>query len=153
MIEIKAPYRIPESDLPKVFLAGSIEEGTAEEWQEHVVKSLAHENIMILNPRRESWDKTWVQSIENPEFKKQVLWELDALSFADSIIFYFDPNTKAPITLLELGLHAAQQHQKLFVVCPNGYWRKGNVDIVCEKYGIEQFETLDNLIVHMKKLH
>jgi hypothetical protein len=36
------------------------------------------------------------------------------------------------------------------VVCPLGFWRKGNVDIVCEKYDIEQFVTLDEVVAAIK---
>jgi hypothetical protein len=47
---------------------------------------------------------------------------------------YFDPNTLSPISLLELGLHA--KSGKLIVCCPEGFYRKGNVDIVCQNFGI-----------------
>jgi hypothetical protein len=57
---------------------------------------------------------------------------------------YFDPNTQSPISLLELGLHA--RDGKLIVLCPEGFWRKGNVDIVCEKYGVKQVESFEELI-------
>ena len=40
-----------------------------------------------------------------------------------------------------VGLHAAGG--KCLMVCPDGFWRKGNVDIVCERYAIPQFETLE----------
>lgn len=45
-----------------------------------------------------------VQEASNPQFRQQVEWELNALSVADLIVFYFDPATRSPITLLELGL-------------------------------------------------
>lgn len=61
---------------------------------------------------------------------------------------YFDPNTKSPISLLELGLHAREQ--KLIVLCPEGFWRKGNVDVVCEYYGINQVDTFDELIEFLR---
>ena len=35
---------------------------------------------------------------------------------------------RAPITLLELGLFA--RSGKLIVCCPDGYWRKGNIEVV-----------------------
>ncbi len=144
MIHIKAPQKIPESNNLKIFLAGSIEMGTAEEWQEYVADKLQPEEVLLLNPRRDDWDSTWLQVKENPEFKKQVEWELDSLAKSDYIILYFDRETKSPISLLEMGLFA--QSGKLLVVCPEGFWRKGNVDIVCEKYGFLQFETIDNLL-------
>ena len=122
MIEIKAPHKIPESNDLKVFLAGSIEMGVAEHWQEMVVKRLADEPVLILNPRRDDWDDEWEQSKENPEFRQQVEWELNALAQSDHIILYLDPSTKSPVSLLEMGLYA--QSGKLSVVGPEGFWRK-----------------------------
>jgi hypothetical protein len=34
---------------------------------------------------------------------------------------------------------------KLLVCCPPGYWRKGNVDVVCARYSIPQLPTLAEL--------
>ncbi|MBQ0740161.1 nucleoside 2-deoxyribosyltransferase domain-containing protein, partial [Aquimarina celericrescens] len=75
--------------------------------------------------------------------------ELDALEQADRIIMYFDPATKSPISLLELGLFA--KSGKLLVCCPKGFWRKGNVDIVCERYKVDQVNNLEELIDEVKK--
>jgi hypothetical protein len=63
---------------------------------------------------------------------------------ADLIALYFDPKTKSPISLLELGLFA--NSKKLVVCCPEGFWRKGNVDVVCERYGIRQVEDLLEIV-------
>lgn len=144
---IKAPNPIGE-EYNMVFLAGSIEMGAAVNWQEQVTAALDGKDLTILNPRRDDWDSSWVQSIENPQFREQVEWELNALDRADCIIMYFDPNTKSPISLLELGLYA--RSTKLIVCCPEGFWRKGNVDVVCNKYGIIQVATLDELIERLK---
>lgn len=130
---------------PSVFLAGSIEMGVAEDWQAKLTTALAAHDILILNPRRAAWDSSWEQSIDNPQFRGQVEWELDALDAADHIVFYFAPDTKSPITLLELGIHAAKNPQKMIVCCPAGFWRKGNVDIVCARYGVRQMDNLDQL--------
>jgi len=62
---------------------------------------------------------------------------------------YFDKNTKSPITLLELGLFA--RSGKLVVCCPDGFWRKGNVAIVCERYRVQQVDSLEQLIHKVKK--
>ncbi len=137
----------PLINLPEhpIFLGGSIEMGTVEDWQEAISHTL--ENILnpkkfcILNPRRKDWDSSWEQSRDHPGFRGQVEWELEGLEKSQTIIMYLHPETKAPISLLELGLYASSG--KLLVVCPQGFWRKGNVDIVCERYGIQQFETLD----------
>ena len=135
-------------DRTSVFLAGSIEMGGASEWQREVLSALEDLPLVILNPRRPNWDSSWTQSITNPEFRGQVDWELDALERATRIVMYFDPTTKAPVTLLELGLFATSG--KLVVCCPEGYFRKGNVDIVCGRYGIPQVETLDDIVRYLR---
>ena len=150
MIEIQAPHPIPESADPKIFLAGSIEMGTAEQWQKKVAERLTGKPVILFNPRRDDWDSNWRQSKDDPNFREQVEWELRALSKSDFIILYLDPNTRSPISLLEMGLYA--QSGKLLVVCPEGFWRKGNVDIVCEKYGFPQFASLDLLLEHVTSL-
>ena len=134
---------------PAIFLAGSIEQDTAEKWQNRIINSTRQLDITLLNPRRENWDARWKECIDNPSFKEQVNWELDALEQADWVIFYFDPKTKSPISLLELGLFAASK--KLVVCCPEGYWKKGNVDIVCERNQIPQVDKLDKLIIWLNQ--
>jgi hypothetical protein len=127
-----------------VFLAGSIELGIAEDWQTYVEKRLAQVDILIFNPRREDWDASWAQDKGDLHFRQQVEWELNALEKADVIALYFEPSTKSPVSLLEFGLFA--RSNKLIVCCPDGFWRKGNIDIVCEKYSILQVNTLDELV-------
>lgn len=151
MIQVIKPVQnLNDVDLTKtktsVFLAGSIEMGTAKEWQNEVIDLInkSSKSITIFNPRRDNWDSSWTQSINNSMFKEQVLWELDALDKADWILMYLDPHTKAPISLLEFGRYA--DTNKLLVVCPEGFWRKGNVDIVCERENIPQFDTLEDAV-------
>ena len=134
--------------IPAIFLAGSIEQGTAADWQSEVMKALADREVILLSPRRDHWDPTWRQSKDEPHFRGQVEWELEGQERADKIIMYFDPATKSPITLLELGLFA--QSGKLIVCCPDGFWRKGNVEIVCERYGIPIVDTLRDLTEYLK---
>lgn len=143
MLEILAPEPIPNEGR-LLFLAGSIEMGLADSWQSEVTRLLSESDWIILNPRRGSWDSSWEQTIDHPEFRQQVEWELDGLERAEKILMYFDPKTKSPISLLELGLFA--KSNKLIVVCPSGFWRKGNVDIVCARYGIEQVESIEEAL-------
>lgn len=128
-----------------VFLAGSIEMGTAEDWQSRLTSALAQHtsDLVVLNPRRDEWDASWRQRIDSAPFREQVEWELEAQERASVIAMYFAPETKAPITLLELGLFA--QSGKLVVCCPDGYWRKGNVEVVCARYGVPLVVDLDDL--------
>lgn len=149
MLEIKAPNNLV-FEKPTIFLAGSIEMGKAENWQAKFVETLKDTDYTILNPRRDDWDDTWVQDINNDQFRKQVVWELYAQEQADLIVMYFSPETKAPITLLELGLFARRNN--IIVCCPKGYWRKGNVDVVCEFYNVNQVDTLDELIQKTRQI-
>ena len=78
-----APCDFP-ADVVSVFLAGSIEMGTAEDWQSSIAARLGDMDIVILNPRRDDWDATWRQSVDDPQFRGQVEWELDGLDRAAS---------------------------------------------------------------------
>lgn len=144
MIEIKPLDTSPTNNKIKIFLAGSIEMGIAEDWQKRVVDQFKEEDVIIFNPRRDNWDSSWVQSKDNPHFRQQVEWELNALEKSDYIILYLDPDTKSPISLIEMGLFA--HSKKMFIVCPDGFWRKGNIDIVAERYNIPQFSNLEELV-------
>ena len=81
MYEIKAPAPLKCSGASaplswsngkSIFLAGSIEMGIAESWQEKVVQELKNEPVIILNPRRDDWDSSWEQKIDNLQFREQV---------------------------------------------------------------------------------
>jgi hypothetical protein len=117
-----------------VFLAGSIEMGVAEDWQARLAIDLADVEAVALNPRRDEWDASWRQSIDEPKFREQVEWELAGLERADVIAMWFAPDTKSPITLLELGLHA--RGGRVIVGCPHGFWRRGNLEVVCARYAV-----------------
>ena len=139
------PQNIALRDRSKksIFLAGSIEMGKAEDWQAELGDWLLTKNYNIFNPRRKDWDSSWAQTYENPQFSQQVKWELNSLDKSDWVIMYLDPQTKSPISLLELGLFA--HSKKLLVVCPDGFWRKGNVEVVCSLYDIPLFNSIEEL--------
>jgi hypothetical protein len=146
---LKPPSPLDLGNRPSVFLAGSIEMGLAEPWQARVESALADLEVVILNPRRDDWDNSWRQSIHDPRFREQVEWELAAQERATLIAMYFAPATKAPVTLLELGL--AARGGKLLVCCPDGFWRKGNVEVVCARYGIALFDDLTGLVAEVRR--
>lgn len=144
----KPPTRTPIiADDVNVFLAGSIEQGQAVDWQTKITNKIQtvfkNKNINIFNPRRDDWDSSWKQSIDNPQFKEQVTWELDHLDKSDVIALYFDGDTKSPITLLELGLHA-NRGENVIIFCPDNFWRKGNVEMVADYYGLQLFSNEDD---------
>ncbi|KAK3945752.1 hypothetical protein QBC46DRAFT_424476 [Diplogelasinospora grovesii] len=89
--------------------------------------------ITIFNPLRADWDSSWREDPSLPPFKEQVEWELEMQERADVVVFYFGPHTDAPITLLELGLCAPRK--SAIVACHPDYKKRGNVLILCKKYG------------------
>ena len=134
---------------PMVFLAGSIDNGTAENWQERVEIAMAGYEGTIFNPRRDNWEPDVRQDISEPEFAYQVTWELDHIEEAETVFFYFSPHGPAPITLMELGYAAMMMN--CIVVCPEGYWRRGNVQVMCARHEIPIFDSLEEGIAELKK--
>lgn len=145
---IKAPAPFSLAGKQSVFLAGSIEMGRAEDWQSRFAGALLDLDVVLLNPRREDWDSSWKQSIDDDRFREQVEWELNALEQATLIAMYFAPDTMAPVTLLEFGLYA--RSGKLIVACPEGFWRKGNIEVVSRRYQVEFVESLEELITRTR---
>jgi len=150
----------------KVFIAGSIELGKAKDWQTEFIEKLNKEpslkkiDFILFNPRRSDWDDSWKEDINNAQFREQVEWELEAQKIANIIPMHFEPKSLAPITLMEFGLNVQfrcvalqidgwgfipKLPSRLVVHCPKGFWRKGNIDIVCARYNIKQVETLNDL--------
>lgn len=152
MQHIQAP-KFVSNKVATIFLAGSIEMGKAEQWQERVLKLLADSDWTLLNPRRDDWDASWKQSAQFQPFREQVVWELQGLETCEKAIVYFSPETKAPITLFEFGLLCQMKDpEDIFVVCPEGFWRKGNVDVVCDRYRIKQYESLEHVCNLLKSM-
>jgi len=146
---IKAPAPFALAGRRSVFLAGSIEMGRAERWHDRVETALADLDVVLLNPRRDDWDDSWKQTIHDDRFREQVQWELAAQEQATLIALYFAPDTRAPVTLLEFGLFA--RSGKLIVCCPDGFWRKGNIEVVCDRYGVPLVATLDELVARVRQ--
>jgi hypothetical protein len=115
--------------------------GMSDDWQNDITDYFTNQGIDVYNPRRLDWNNSWKQGKDDEPFREQVLWELDHLEKCDHILMYFAPNSKSPISLLELGLF---KDKSIFVVCPTGFYRKGNVDIVCERYDIPVFADMES---------
>ena len=139
---ITPPQTIDWSTIgPSVFLAGSIENGAAPDWQAEVIETLTAKvtgNLTILNPRRADWDP------KCSDLRGQIEWELEALARATKIVMFYAANTISPISLLELGLFA--RSGRVTVCCPAGYFRRANVSIVCERNKVREVDTLAELI-------
>jgi hypothetical protein len=126
---------VTNTELPiSIFLAGSIDNGAAEEWQQRLIKNLSFTkyNFEVSNPRRDNWD----QKISNEDMQKQILWELNRLEKSDIIAMYFAEDSYSPISLLELGIH---KNSNIVVYCPKEFYRFQNVDVTCKYYNIPIF--------------
>lgn len=147
VVQAPNPYR-RDPTRTAIFLSGSIEKVTPG-WQTRVTNALSHLPVTILNPLRTDWDSTWEEDISDPRFHEQVLWELEMMEAADIVAVYFAPDTQAAITLLEMGLSA--RSGRVVIACPKGYWKRGNVQVVCEKYKIELFDSVKELVEELLK--
>ena len=137
-----------QENYPGIFLAGSIDMGSSVDWQTEVQEKLDDCEVTFLNPRREEWDSSWEQRATNPQFNHQVNWEMSNLLNADIIFMNILPESKSPITLLELGLHA--NSSRLMVCCPDGFYRKGNVEVVCHRHNIPLFNDFETAVAALR---
>lgn len=154
---IKPPHILPMDTNISLFLGGTIDMGNSKDWQSEVVESLNDLDITIYNPRRDDWDSSWVQDpTQGTKFYEQVMWEMTRQYDADIILYHFEPDSKSPITFLELGMFGAlvsKKHDKEVIVsCPTSFYRYGNIAIFCRLHGIPLFNNLDVASMYIKDL-
>lgn len=147
--QILPPDSTPASHKVKIFLAGTIDMGNSVDWQAQTLKALAEYPVSIYNPRRNDWDASWEQVITNDKFTSQVNWELDSLDNADIAFFNFLPKSLSPITLMEFGFYAPVPN-KCIVICPDDFWRKGNVEIGCARHNVTLYHDFDRGLAALK---
>ncbi|KAK1995230.1 hypothetical protein LX36DRAFT_659805 [Colletotrichum falcatum] len=123
-----------------VFLAGTTSKG---DWRKHLADSVSHLPVTVFNPFRPDWDSTLREDISDERFRAQVEWELEMQERADIVVVFFEQDTEAHISLLELGLCA--RSGKAIVACAERYKKRGNVQAVCARYGIPLVADLGSL--------
>jgi len=151
LFQYKSPAQVPikfgQAAFPTIFLAGTIDDGNSENWQDRAVNFLKDritQDTIAVNPRRDFWDS----NLQESELRTQINWELDNIQRAHVVFLYLHPGSKSPISLLEMGLLVGQSStgmalNKLVVCCPPGYWRKTNVEVVCERNNVPFFENFE----------
>lgn len=122
-----------------IFLAGSIDNGEAPLWHQPLVQDIedylrkygTDMNLQInyLNPRRDDWDKTAAKDA----LTEQIVWELDGIKRSDIVLFYFSPESKAPVTMLEFGL-CLGMGKHILAYCPPEFYRETNVKVTNQWY-------------------
>ena len=84
---VVSPAALPgRSATPVIFLGGSIDNGSANNWQADLVAALSDQTAIILNPRREEWNPAWRNDAADPHFREQVEWELAGLERAEVLL-------------------------------------------------------------------
>lgn len=140
---ITSEQKIPEKNSHEkyVFLAGSIDNRYFGNWRKETAKKL-ETKVNVFDPTNMKHD-----SLNDAEMKSHIIWELDALAIADKILLNFLPDSKSPISLVELGLYVASN--KLIVVCPKEFYKSRYVFTLCEKYNTPIFENLNKALVEL----
>ena len=144
---IKSPSPIQvDNNFKSVFLAGTIgiDSKNVEDWQQHVSEKLSDYALNIYNPRRDKWEGSLEQNMDNIDLKNQINWELDALEKSDFILMNILGNSQSPITLLEFGMFA--KSGKLLVCCPKEFYRYGNIQVMCYRYNVPLYNNVDDLL-------
>ncbi len=144
---IKAPDQIDCGGELSVFLAGSIEMGEAPDWQTEIIEQLVPYYGKVLNPRRDDWHPEWQPVETNPHFVQQFEWELEGLETVDIVFMYFVPGSASPITLQEHG--TLVDVPEAIVCCPEGFWRRGNVKLLSQRYGLAFYDDLGSAVEHL----
>lgn len=117
--------------MDNLFMAGSIT--GAQDWQKEMayktyevgmlwnIRLIDHFNV--FNPRRANFD------VSNPAVEQeQITWEYHCIHQCRYILFWFAPETLAPITLFELGSALnTHEHENIFIGIDPEYKRKNDV--------------------------
>lgn len=148
---IRAPERRTFRHATTLFLAGTTPRPGQPDWRAVVVEATAGLPVTLLDPVRPDWDGSWVEDVSFAPFREQVAWELDMQEAADLVAFFFHPHKDGMISLLELGLCARASHSvaRIVVACPPGYVKRGNVQMICQRFGLCLVESVEDLAAEL----
>lgn len=142
------------SESSTVFLAGSIDMGGAVDWQEEAIEHIKMRNwkqVTVYNPRRADWDSSWTQELDCHYFTEQVQWELVRLTKSDIVLMHITAESKAPISLMEFGLIVGMNPGKLIISVEKGFWRRGNIEVVCDIARIPLYDNLEDALLELDR--
>ncbi len=120
---------------PKIFLAGSVGNGDAPDWQsstlDYIQTNWTESNVTIYNPRRPSGEFLPEDEAE------QATWTISMLNAADYIVMHLTGDSGSPISTFELGLFVDDERMHLSI--DEGYSRKEVVEIHYAFFGDGKF--------------
>ena len=138
-----------------VFLGGSIEQGKAIDWQDKLQNYFSKKEVTFFNPRRDDWDSSLEQTIEDEQFRTQVMWEIDHMLKSDIVVFFIQGDTQSPISLMEIGLLSLPNYNKqmkVLICCEEKFWRRGNIEVMAYKFNIPLVATFEELKKKLKEI-
>uniref|UniRef100_L7J460 Uncharacterized protein n=1 Tax=Pyricularia oryzae (strain P131) TaxID=1143193 RepID=L7J460_PYRO1 len=127
-----------------VYLAGSTTGSGTADWREALVGSLAHLPVTWVDPSRPEWDESWREDYDHEPFREHVKWELDMKRRADLVVVHLAASSRPSDGLLELG-EMAGARRRCKVVCENGYQKRGDVVMLCQRHEIAVFGSVGEL--------
>lgn len=130
-----SPFSFP---VHSIFLAGAIDMGAAVDWQAQVIDALQGIRCLLFNPRR-------AVPFTPDMLDEQILWELNALDSADTVLMWFPANSKAPVAMFETGLFF--HSKKLVLGAEEGFYRRRNLELTAKHYGVPLHNSLEETIV------
>jgi hypothetical protein len=131
------------TDKKLLFLAGSIDLELPGNWRKSLADQLAN-HFDFFDPT-----VTDHKTLTTAEWEEHIHWELAAMEKADLILMNLLPSAKSPISLVELGLHSTGS--KLIVVCPDSFYKKHYLTILCHRYSTPLFDTTKEAVEHVEK--
>lgn len=136
-------------DSVKVFLAGSMNT----EWRQKLMNnwsSLTRNNnvgnVVFVDPTRRDWDSSWTTKYGDAKFYQQTKWELSTMRQCDWVIVYLNKDSKSPVSMVETVLNM----DRVLLVRDDEFWQAGYIDILCEEFGIPQFDSLDKVLEYLQ---
>ena len=56
----------------------------------------------------------------------------------------------AELTVQPISTGVVSRSGRVVVCCPPGYWRRGNLEVACERYGVPLVSTLPELVAEVR---
>ncbi|KID93193.1 hypothetical protein MGU_00782 [Metarhizium guizhouense ARSEF 977] len=145
---IQAPGWPDHMVKPLIFLAGTTTPTADGDWRQKLVNRLSQDPVTFLDPTNKNWDSTWTEDFSDTRWTRQIRWELDLQEQADIVVVFFHESTLAPVSLLELGMHA--RSGKAIACAMPGYAKRGNVQAACGMYDGEFVTSEEELAQAVK---
>lgn len=118
----------------RIFLAGSMDVNVTNTWRNSIVNEL-YNTYDFFDPTIDNHD-----NLTDTQMRNHILWELKALELSDIVLLNLLPESKSPISLIELGMYV--KTNKLIVVCPEEFYTSRYLEELCSYYKVDLYKSL-----------